>query len=185
MKGRNFITVIGLAVMLVSMNAMAGTDTPPAPTTKIIAEGGTNYLGLPITTKGGITIDFGDMTLSPNGGKGGSDNKVSTVSCVHPAPAAVQIMDKFVKPIVLGSLAARVYRDQIAANTQIATTYIINQANTQQLFWSAALSNPANLYGLSGLFGGSNNYNSMYGYNGNMYSYQSAVGAASTRTFRY
>jgi len=166
MKGRNFITVIGIAVMLVSVNAMADDTPAPAPTTKIISDGGNNYLGLPITTKGGITIDFGDMTLSPNGGKGGSNNKVAMVNCVHPASSAVQILDKFVKPVVLANYATKVYRDQIASNTTIATTYITNKAQTDQLFWNGVLSNPMAPYILSVMYGGNGGGNSLYGNNG-------------------
>ena len=171
MKGRIFITVIEIAVMLVSMNAMAQDtkDTKPSvpATTKIIADGGTNYLGLPITTKGGITIDFGDMTLSPNGeSKGGSDNKVSVINCTHPAPAAVQILDKFVKPVMLANYATKIYRDEIAANETIATTYITSKANTDQLFWNGVLSNPMAPYILSVMYGGSGSGNSLYGNNG-------------------
>ena len=168
MKGRNFITVVGIAVMLVSMNAMAQDAGAKQDDDNTFV---TTYSGKMKSKINPITYNmvpdgYVKADKANDGSNGGPSNKVAMINCTHPAPAAVQILDKFVKPVMLANYATKVYRDQIAANTTIATTYITNKANTDQLFWNGVLSNSMAPYILSVMYGGNGGYGSNNGYSG-------------------
>lgn len=76
MKGRFFTLILGLCLVATSAMAQDGS--------KIYNDNGTNYLGIPIQTKGSITVNFGDMVLSPEGSGSGTG---TTINCKRKIPA--------------------------------------------------------------------------------------------------
>jgi hypothetical protein len=109
MKGRIFITIMTLAIMLVSTSAMAQLTLD----TKI---GGS-------WTQKIDTSDIGDLKLVYGNGTGtgkaaAAESKVAMIDCTHPH-GLVQIMDSFGESILKPLLASKVYLAQIEADKTI------------------------------------------------------------------
>lgn len=154
MKGRIFITVIGLALMLVSVNASAQDQY-------------TSSVNIPFKSNG-IEMNWPKFDLIPQGyvkadGAGsvsGASNKVAMIDCTHPH-GLVQIAQAIL-PFYQTYAAMSVYNSQIEADRAIALQDIISTNETNQLFYNGALSSPWAPY-ILGSFG-SNGSSGMYGF---------------------
>lgn len=159
MKGRIFITVIGLALMLVSVNASADDQY-------------TSSVNIPFRSNG-IEMNWPKFDLIPQGyvkadasGNGGdASNKVAMIDCTHPH-GLVQIAQAIL-PFYQTYAAMSVYNSQIEAERAIALQDIISTNETNQLFYNGALSSPWAPYILGSFGNGANSYGSFYGSYGN------------------
>ncbi|MCX6113204.1 MAG: hypothetical protein NTY22_08005 [Proteobacteria bacterium] len=190
MKGRTFITIIGLAVMLFSVNAMADEVKPEIkPSVSTTPTGQT--LNFPVNL-GLIDIAGTKLKLTPDNGTNGNDSstKIGIIKCKYVTPSIVSLAN-IAKDIVGMSLYTKIARDNIASRTSIMNTYNTGMFNSTQLLISGALANPYFAPAIfSSIFGGGSNsygnsygygYGSYYGSTGNISSTAASIGASNAR----
>jgi hypothetical protein len=165
MKGRIFITIMGLAIMLVSVNAKAQTTTDGL-TGKVNVD--FTYSGGDITIPGKLGWINDDATTT----KAATDSKVAMIDCTHPH-GLVQIMEGFGEYIFKPLLASKVYLAEIEADKTVDLAKYVGYTDASGNYspgyfgvMSQMVSNPlywqTQMYGSMGGLGGTNSYNSGY-----------------------
>ncbi|MEI6080271.1 MAG: hypothetical protein WCQ53_06530 [bacterium] len=137
MKGRLFITIIGVAVMLASVNLMAQDGL----TGKVKVD--FTYSGGDITIPGKLGWINDDATTAAN-----TQTKVAVSECTSPH-GLVGILGA-VLPFYQTYAAMSVYNHQIDADQAIGIQEIISTNQTNQLFYNAAIASPWAPYILGG-----------------------------------